>query len=114
MTLQRPVGGQRGEIPAQVTQGEPPLGAGETIQRQLEQQARLLQALHLEIIALRETQSAYHVTLTKLEKQMRWARWVRRVRGAIFGLFWLGVAAILAYYWQDLSTLWNDWSRFIL
>jgi len=114
MTLQKQVGGQRGEIPAQLTHGDPLLTAVGTIQRQLEQQARLLQNLQQEVIALRETQSAYHETLIKLERQLRWTRWVRRVRGTIFGLFWLGVAAILAYYWSDLSTLWNDWSRFIL
>ena len=114
MTLQKGVVNQGSEISAHLMQRDPVLTAVRTIQGQLEQQTRLLQSLQQEIIALRETQSTYHATLTKLERQMRWARWMRGVRGAIFGLFWLGMAAILAYYWRDLSTLWSDWSRFIL
>jgi hypothetical protein len=105
---------QRAEQPTLLQQVDQRLAALAAVPDQLEQQARVLQAMSQELAALRATQTAYHETLIKLDRQMRWTRWWRGIRSAIFWLFWLGVAGILAYYWEDLSNIWDDWARFIL
>jgi len=98
----------------QVAPVDPTVVALGRMQQQLAEQNRLIQVMGQELAALREMQATYQVTLNKLERQLRWARWVRSIRSAIFLLFWLGVLAVLFYYWSDLSTLWEDWRRFIL
>ncbi len=88
--------------------------SAETIAAQLVQQSQLIHALHQEVIALRAVQTAQGETIAKLDRYLRWLRWGRRVRGAIVGLFWLGVAAVIAYYWADISKIWTDFARFFL
>lgn len=85
-----------------------------TVQRQLAEQTHLLRNLTQEVAALRAAQATYSDTVVKLEKQLRWARWTRRIRTALIALFWLGVLVILAYYWTDLATIWNNWATFLL
>ncbi|MBX3011913.1 MAG: hypothetical protein KF832_10430 [Caldilineaceae bacterium] len=114
MTFDPQAGPPKRFPPAPPTPVEPSLAALLTIQAQVEKQTDLLHAIQQELIALRETQQTYQATMASLDRQMRWARWVRRMRGAIALLFWLGVAAVIAYYWAEISQLWEDIARFIL
>lgn len=99
---------------AQVAPVDPTVVALERMQQQLVEQSRVIQGMGQELAALKAVQAANQVTLDKLERQLRWARWMRRIRSTIFLLFWLGVLAVVFYYWRDLSNLWEDWRRFIL
>lgn len=105
---------QATERPVQLPPVDPTAAALATVQRQLAEQTSLLRTLHQELAALRAVQATYSDTVVKLERQLRWARWMRRIRTTLFTLFWLGVVAILAYYWTDLSTIWNNWATFLL
>ena len=91
-----------------------PRASAETIAAQLAQQTQLIHALHQEVLALRAAQTAQGETIAQLDRYLRWLRWGRRIRGAIVLLFWLGIAAVIAYYWGDLSRIWEEWSRFLL
>ena len=93
---------------------DPTVATLAAIQRQLAEQTHLLRAMQQELLELRTTQATNGATIVKLERQLRWARWVRRIRTTLFALFWLGVVAILAYYWTDLSIIWQQWSTFLL
>lgn len=114
MTLDKPSINPMMATTEQMSLQDPTLAALVTIQQQLEAQATLLRTMNQELASLRESQTVYHTTLTKLDRQLRWTRWVRRIRGIIFLVFWLSAAAIVAYYWADLSQIWNDLARFIL
>lgn len=102
------------EQPTPTPPVDPTVATLAAIQRQLAEQTHLLRTMHQELLELRTAQTTSGATIVKLERQLRWARWVRRIRSALFVLFWLGVVAILAYYWTDLSTIWQQWSNFLL
>lgn len=115
MTFEKPAHRPEAETTlARAPQVDPTVATLLAIQHLLEQQATLLQSISQELVALRETQSTYQGTLAKLDRQLRWARAVKIVRGVIFWLFWLGVAGVIAYYWVDLSTIWQEWANFIV
>ena len=114
MTLENTTREQTTDSPAQLPPVDPTVATLAAIQRQLAEQTHLLRAMHQELTELRTAQATNGVTIVKLERQLRWARWMRRLRTTIFALFWLGVVAILAYYWTDLSTIWNNWGTFLL
>jgi len=70
--------------------------------------------MHQELLALRAAQTTQGETLAKIDRYLRWTRWGRRLRGAIFWLFWLGMASVSVYYWAELSKIWEDITRFLL
>lgn len=114
MTIDNTTRAQTTEPPAPMPPGDPTVATLAAIQRQLAEQTHVLRAMHLELTELRTAQATNGVTMVKLERQLRWSRWMRRLRTTIFALFWLGVLAIFAYYWTDLSTIWDNWSTFLL
>lgn len=114
MTVDHAAREQAIDQPTPLPPVDPTVATLAAIQRQLAEQTHLLRAMHQELMDLRTTQTSNGATIVKLERQLRWARWVRRIRTVLFALFWLGVAAILAYYWTDLSTIWYQWSNFLL
>lgn len=109
MTIDNAARAQTTDQPAPMPPVDPTVATLAAIQRQLAEQTHVLRAMHQELTELRTAQATNGVTMVKLERQLRWARWMRRIRTTIFALFWLGVVALLAYYWTDLSTTWYYW-----
>jgi hypothetical protein len=114
MTVERSTLPQPIEPRPPLTPADPTLAVLAEMQHQLKEQTNLLRAMQQELIALRTAQTTHSDTLVTLERQLRWARWRRRVRLTVFGLFWLAVAAVILYYWQDLSGWWNEIARYVL
>lgn len=114
MTAERSTFKQPAEPEAPLSPADPTLATLAAIQQQLKEQTNLLRMMQQELTALRTAQATHSDTLVTLERQLRWARWRRRIRLTVFGLFWVAVAGGVMYYWRDLSTLWNDVARYIL
>ncbi len=118
MTFENPAARQPTEQPRRVravVQPTPqPVATVETVSAQLEQQTKVLQAMNQELAALRTVQAAQGETLAKIDRYLRWVRWGRRIRRTFWGLCWLGVAAVIVYYWADLAEIWAELASFLL
>lgn len=114
MTVERSTFQQPTEPHAPLPPTDPTVTVLVEMQNQLKEQTTLLRAMQQELIALRTAQATHSDTLVTLERQLRWARWRRRIRLTLFSLFWLAVAAVILYYWQDLSGWWNEIARYVL
>lgn len=114
MTVERSTGRPLAEGREALPPAEPMLAVLAEMQNQLKEQTTLLRMMQQELTTLRTAQATHSATLTTLEHQLRWARWRRRVRTTLAGLFWLAVAATIIYYWSDLSKFWNEIARYIL
>ena len=114
MTLERSTGRQLVEGRDSLPPADPTLAVLAEMQNHLKEQTTLLRMMQQELTALRTAQATHSATLTTLEHQLRWARWRRRVRTTLAGLFWLAVTAALIYYWSDLSKFWDEIARYIL
>ncbi|MCE7986729.1 MAG: hypothetical protein DYG89_36610 [Caldilinea sp. CFX5] len=114
MTVERATFQQPTEPRPPVPPPDPTVAVLAEMQNQLKEQTHLLRAMQQELVALRTAQATHSDTLATLERQLRWARWRRRIRLTIFGIFWLAVAAVILYYWQDLSGWWNEIARYVL
>lgn len=114
MTVERSTFQQSTEPRTPSPPADPTLAVLAEMQNQLKEQTTLLRTMQQELIALRTAQSTHSDTLVTLERQLRWARWRRRIRLTIYSLFWLAVVATLTYYWRDLSGWWNEIARYVL
>jgi transcriptional regulator GlxA family with amidase domain len=114
MTFNKPVTEQETDLSARAPQVDPTVAVLVAVQHHLEEQTKLLQKMNAELATFRAAQTTHTETLARIDRRLRWAVWGRRIRTVIAGVFWLGVAGLLTYYWTDLATIWNDLARFIL
>ena len=95
------------ESPQLRQQVEKTLAGLSAVSRQLAHQAQLLETMQQELTAIKEAQVVYGDTVTKMDRQLRRARWWRRIGSLIYWLILLGSIGALAYYFVDwANVLW--------
>ncbi|MEZ4863814.1 MAG: hypothetical protein R3C14_21000 [Caldilineaceae bacterium] len=78
------------------------------IRAQLDLQTKLLQQVAQELAVIRAAQSGQSETIGKLDRQLRFARWARRVNGLLFWLILVGAIGAALYYFVDWPNLLYD------
>lgn len=83
------------------------------LQKGQEEQLRLLHSLRQEVDALRSAQLTQTATVTKLDKQLRRARWWRLIRTLVIWLIVLVIGAFVYSAVGDWSWLFTWWNRLV-
>lgn len=98
------------------TATQPPLSDHQLLvllQKGQEEQLRLLHSLRQEVDALRSAQLTQTATVTKLDKQLRRARWWRLIRTLVIWLLLLALAGFVYSAVGDWSWFFTWWNRLV-